>query len=66
MFYVTSIVPLTLIPKYNTFIFLNHNLETLDLREIESSTVLKLSPVVKRWRVRGAVLGRVECVRFGN
>ena len=28
-------------------------IETLDLREIESSTVLKLSPVVKRWRVRG-------------
>ena len=41
-------------------------IEILDLREIESSTVLKLSPVVKRWRVRGAVLGRVECVRLGN
>ena len=78
MFYVTSVVPLTLTPKYSTFIFLNHNLdvelvqlpiawynikqrlteiETLDLREIESSTVLKLSPVVKRWRVRGDSFG---------
>jgi len=28
-------------------------IETLDLLEIKSSTVLKLSPVVKRWRVKG-------------
>ena len=28
-------------------------IQTLKLREIESSTVLKLFPVVKRWRVRG-------------
>ena len=32
-------------------------IETLDLLEIESSTVLKLSPVVKRWRVRGDSFG---------
>ena len=33
-------------------------IETLDLREIESSTMLKLSPVVKRWRVyRGDSFG---------
>ena len=57
IFYVTSIVPLTLTHKYNTFIFLNHNLETLDLREIESSIVLKLSPVIKRWGVRGDSFG---------
>ena len=73
MFYVTSIVPLTFTPKYNTFIFLNHNLDvepvqsrhrtTVDWnwntgpawnREI---TVLKLSPVVKRWHVRGDSFG---------
>ena len=28
-------------------------IETLDLLEINSSTVLKLSPVVKHWRVKG-------------
>ena len=27
MFYVISVVPLTLTPKYNTFIFLNHDLD---------------------------------------
>ena len=32
-------------------------IETLDLCKIDSSTVLKLSPVVKRWRVRGDSFG---------
>ena len=32
-------------------------IETLDLFEIESSTVLRLSPVVKRWRVKGDSFG---------
>ena len=41
-------------------------IETLDLCKIGSSTVLNLSPVVKSWRVRGTVLGRVECVSFDN